>query len=681
MENLVNVVAIVQARMGSTRLPGKVMKKIGASPLIELIIRRLKKSQTITSIVVATSLAETDQAIVDFVSSIGIKVVRGSERDVLKRYLNAALESEADIIVRVTADCPLIDPVIVDEVVRTFFSQKVSYASNVNPRTFPDGLDVEVFSIDALIEADQEAVTSYDREHVTPYIRNHGQFAKASIEYPEDLSHYRWTVDQIIDFELVQAIFEQFAPNIHFSWQKVLNLSRTMPELFNVNQHLVHKHSDISTIEGQKLWEKAKQYIAGGNMLLSKKPDMFLPGKWPAYYSRAEGCRVWDLDGNVFKDLSIMGIGTNILGYSHPKINEAVLKAIQNSNCATLNCPEEVYLAEKMIEIHPWADMVRFARTGGEANAIAIRLARAASGRDQVAVCGYHGWHDWYLSANHSSGDQLKNHLLPGLNPKGVPQGLENTIFSFQYNDFAALKTLIDRENIGVIKMEVCRNKKPENNFLEKVRKLATDENIVLIFDECTSGFRETMGGLHLKYNVSPDMAIFGKALGNGHAITAVIGIDSIMQEANNTFISSTFWTERSGPVAALATLKEMERIKSWEIITNIGNKIKLNWQKLADKHILEIDQWGLPSLAGFTFLSSNQMIYKTYITQQLLQKGYLGANSIYACIAHDDTVLENYFQELDLLFGKIKRCEDGIDSPDDLLEGEVCESGFGRLN
>ena len=232
-----------------------------------------------------------------------------------------------------------------------------------------------------------------------------------------------------------------------------------------------------------------------------------------------------------------MGIGTNILGYSHPKVNEAVIQAIHNSNCSTLNCPEEVYLAEKLIEMHPWAEMAKFARTGGEANAIAIRLARAAVGKDNVAVCGYHGWHDWYLSANHSSDDQLKHHLLPGLNPKGVPKGLQNTIFSFQYNDFDALKNLVQNKDIGVIKMEVRRNKVPENNFLEKVRKLATENNIVLIFDECTSGFRETFGGLHLKYNVIPDMAIFGKALGNGHAITAVIGIGSIMQEATNTFI------------------------------------------------------------------------------------------------------------------------------------------------
>ena len=360
---------------------------------------------------------------------------------------------------------------------------------------------------------------------------------------------------------------------------------------------------------------------------------------------------------------------------------DIVKKTINLGNLSTFNCPEEVELAKKLVSIHPWSQMVKFTRSGGEANALAIRIARAAVGKDNVAVCGYHGWHDWYLSANHGARDQLHTHLLPGLEPKGVPQGLQNTIFTFQYNDFQTLQSLVETKNIGVIKMEVRRNIEPQNEFLQKVRKLASDKNLVLIFDECTSGFRETFGGLHLKYGVYPDMAIFGKALGNGHAITAVIGIRNIMEEAQNTFISSTFWTERSGPVAALATLEEMEKIKSWEIITKIGHKIKSSWQHLADKHSLEIEQWGLPSLAGFTILSPHKMIYKTYITQELLKKGYLGANSVYACIAHNDTVLQNYFEELDPIFEKIKRCEDGLYSVNDLLEDQVCESGFGRLN
>ena len=255
---------------------------------------------------------------------------------------------------------------------------------------------------------------------------------------------------------------------------------------------------------------------------------------------------------------------------------------------STLNCPEEVYLAEKLIELHDWSDMVRFARSGGEANAIAIRIARAASGRDNVAICGYHGWHDWYLSANLGNKKGLDNHLLSGLETKGVPSNLKGSVFPFNYNQFDELETLVKNHEIGVIKMEVERNMGPENDFLQKVRKLATDNEIILIFDECTSGFRETFGGLHKKYSVQPDMAMFGKAMGNGYAITAVIGRRKIMEAAQTTFISSTFWTERIGPTAALKTLEIMQREKSWETITKTGKEIRERWQKLADHYELK---------------------------------------------------------------------------------------------
>jgi len=431
---------------------------------------------------------------------------------------------------------------------------------------------------------------------------------------------------------------------------------------------------------GQKLWKRAKQVIPGGSMLLSKRAEMFLPDQWPAYFSKAKGCKVWDLDGNEFIDMSIMGIGTNILGYGHPEVDEAVQKTVTAGNMSTFNCPEEVYLAEKLVELHPWADMVRLARSGGEANAVAIRIARAASGKDKVAICGYHGWHDWYLSANLGDDAGLDGHLLPGLQPNGVPRNLKGTVFPFNYNNYAELEALVNTQNIGVIKMEVVRNMGPEDNFLHKVRKLATDKGIVLVFDECTSGFRETFGGLHKKYGVEPDMAMFGKALGNGYAITATIGKREVMEAAQTTFISSTFWTERIGPTAALKTLEVMGRIKSWESITNTGLNIRQGWQKLADKHGLRISHWGLAALTGFTLNSENTLAYKTLITQEMLAKGYLASNSVYVCIDHTNEIVQGYFDALDPIFAIIKQCEEGRDVMS-LLRGPICHSGFKRLN
>ena len=672
-------VAIVQARMGSTRLPNKVLKPIGGTPMIELLLARLAQARELDEIVVATTDDPRNIPLRELVRKLGYQCYLGSEADVLDRYVGAARQALAEVVVRITGDCPLVDPDLVDQVIRCFKSSEVDYLSNTSPPTYPDGLDVEVFTFAALEKAWQETRNPFDREHVTPYLREQGRFRQASFNNNEDLSGLRWTVDEAADFEVVEKVFQYFAPGITFTWQEILCLQRCQPEIFQANQHLI-RNEGATMGTGQKLWKRAKQVIPGGNMLLSKRAEMFLPEQWPAYFSKAKGCKVWDLDGNEYIDMSIMGIGTNILGYGHPDVDEAVQQTVTAGNMSTFNCPEEVYLAEKLVELHPWAEMARLARSGGEANAIAIRIARAASGKDKVAVCGYHGWHDWYLSANLGDDENLAGHLLPGLEPKGVPQNLRGTVFPFNYNNYDELVALVNLHDIGVIKMEVVRNKGPEDNFLHKVRKLATDRGIVLIFDECTSGFRQTFGGLHKMYGVEPDMAMFGKALGNGYAITATIGRREIMEAAQSTFISSTFWTERIGPSAALKTLEVMERLKSWDTITSTGHQIRQGWQKLADKHGLKVDHWGLPALTGFTFQSANALAYKSLITQEMLAKGYLAGNSVYVCTEHTPEVVSGFFEALDPVFGLIKECEEGRDVMS-LLKGPVCHGGFKRLN
>lgn len=433
---------------------------------------------------------------------------------------------------------------------------------------------------------------------------------------------------------------------------------------------------------GQELYKKAKTLIPGGTMLLSKRPEMFLPDQWPSYFSKAKGISVWDLDGKELLDMSIMGIGTNTLGYGNDEVDAAVMETVKNGNMSTLSCPEEVYLAEKLIEINPWADMVRFARSGGEANSIAIRIARAASGKDKVAICGYHGWHDWYLSANHNGGgDDLSGHLLAGLSPKGVPKNLKDTVYPFNYNNYEELLSIVENNDIGVIKMEVVRNFGPEDNFLQKVRDLATAKGIVLIFDECTSGFRETFGGIYQKYGVEPDMAMYGKTIGNGYALTAVVGTRAVMEAAQTTFISSTFWTERIGPTAALATLKVMERVKSWKTITEIGNKMRNGWQKLAEAHNLEISISGIPALSTYSFNSPDALAYKTLIAQEMLKKGFLASTNFYASTAHNDDNLDLYFNALETVYQQISSCEKGDLQIANLLEGPICHGGFKRLN
>jgi len=675
------VVALVQARMGSIRLPGKVLREISGKPMIEILLARLSHSSLLDEIVVATSDEEENNQLQFFVESLGYRCTRGSEKDVLNRFYEASKQINADAIVRITGDCPLIDPKLVDECIQGYKNSNVDYFSNVDPATYPDGLDIEVMSFKSIERANNKATSEFDREHVTTYIRNSDTFSFAAIKYSEDLSSQRWSVDEPEDLIVMNNVFNFFSPDIFFDWTQVIDLRHSQPGLFEENQQIKNNEGATMNI-GQKLYKRAKRVIPGGTMLLSKRPEMFLPEKWPSYYSKSKGCKVCDLDGREYIDMSIMGIGTNSLGYGHPEVDEAVIKTITDGNMATFNCPEEVYLAEKLVEMHPWADMARFARSGGEINSIAIRIARASSGKDKVAICGYHGWHDWYLSSNLNNDKNLDGHLLPGLEPDGVPRGLTGTTLPFNYNDIEQLERLIKENHgeIAAIKMEVSRNESPVDNFLQKVRDLATENKIILIFDECTSGFRETFGGLHKKYDVEPDMAVFAKALGNGYAISACIGKQKYMQAVQQTFISSTFWTERIGPTAALKTLEVMERERSWETITKIGKDVSSRWKLLADKHNLNISISGLSAISGFNINSINMPSYKTLITQEMLKQGFLASNMFFACTEHNQDLVDDYFQKLDPIFATLKECEDGLDV-NSLLEGPLCHTGFTRLN
>ena len=696
-----STVAIVQARTSSSRLPGKVLLPLQGVSLIQFQLERLRRCKRIDRLVLATSTDPSDDALADQVAQAGVAVFRGDLHDVLERFRACAAHERAKVVVRLTGDCPLADPALIDELVEAFHNGAWDYLANCaddQHLTVPDGFDAEVFKADVLERAAAEARLPSEREHVTPWMRSTAAGLRwGHFRHQPVRRYYRVTVDDPVDLEVVRQIATALHPqDPGFGVDAVVAYLDANPHLAARNLATVRNEGLLKSLaedsstqpspgsttagQGQALWQRAKRVIPGGNMLLSKRAEMFLPEQWPAYYSRAKGCRVWDLDGRELIDMSIMGIGTNLLGYGHPEVDAAVATTVAAGNMSTLNCPEEVWLAERLVGVHPWAEMARFARSGGEANAIAIRIARAATGRDTVAICGYHGWHDWYLATNLQNTSELEEHLLPGLEPNGVPSALAGTVQPFSFNRLDQLEAIASRHALAAVKMEVQRTQPPDPGFLEGVRELCNRLGIVLIFDECTSGFRETFGGLHLKYGVEPDMAMFGKALGNGYAITATIGRRAVMEAAQTSFISSTFWTERIGPSAALKTLDVMERERSWEQVSAIGLKLRSQWQALADRHGLTISHNGLPALTGFAIQSDNALKYKTLITQEMLKKGYLAATSCYTSLAHTPDVIESYLEALDTVFRLIADCEAGR-SIDDLLEGPVCHSGFRRLN
>lgn len=435
--------------------------------------------------------------------------------------------------------------------------------------------------------------------------------------------------------------------------------------------------------KGQNLYNKAKQLIPGGTQLLSKRPEMWLPEQWPSYYSRAKGCEVWDLDDNHYYDMSIMGVGANVLGYAFEEVDQVAKAAIDCGGMCTLNAPEEVYLAEKLLALHPWAGMVRYAKAGGEAMAVAVRIARAYTKKDIVLVCGYHGWHDWYLSANLVKGDLLADVHLKGLAPLGVPKELAGTNLIFHYNDIEEFKSLVeDNEGqIAAVIMEPIRNEYPKPGYLEEIREITVKKGIVLVFDEISAGFRLCAGGSHLRLGVNPDIAVFAKAMTNGYPVSAVIGKEKIMQSAQETFISSTFWTEKIALAAALESIHCYEKYRVHDIQEKVGKCIKEGWIKIAEKTGVNIQISGILPLIHFEFKYENPLMCKTYFTQQMLKEGYLAGTGVYASMAHTDNIIQEYLEVCEKVFQEIAEIHSKGKKIVEYLNGPVCHAGFERLN
>lgn len=434
---------------------------------------------------------------------------------------------------------------------------------------------------------------------------------------------------------------------------------------------------ELKRSSGVALYNQAKAVIPGGTQLLSKRPEMFAPDIWPSYYSKAKGCHVWDIDGREYLDMSIMAVGACILGYADDEVDDAVVAAVRNGVNSSLNCPEEVELAEALLELHPWFGMVRYARSGGEAMGVAVRIARAHTRRDMVLFSGYHGWNDWYLAANLADSAGLDGQLMPGLEPNGVPRGLAGTAIPFDANSIDSLRIRVrgKEKQIAAIVIEPARGEDAPAGYLKALRELATEIGAVLIFDEITSGFRMCAGGIHRNYGIHPDLAVFAKSMANGYAMSAVLGTEAVMQAAQTTFISSTNWTDRVGPTAALTTLRKYRRLSAETKLIDSGNSVKQFWRDAADAHGLKIRVSGLPTLAAFSFEGEHVRAMNTCYTVAMLQRGILGFRQFKPSWAHESADLERYRQAVDEVFAQLAAdpsCS-GLDTP-------VHHSGFERL-
>ena len=648
-------IAIIQARLNSTRLPNKVLLKIGNKSIVEIISNKLKMSKKINEFIFSIPDNKVNSSLNNYLKKRKIKVYLGNQDNVLDRYYKTAKKFSADIVVRLTADNPLLDVQLIDKMIDEFISNKIDFLDNNSPRTFPNGLDVEIFNFETLKKTWKSAKSKFEKEHVSVYMKKNKFIKKKNFYSKIDYSKFRFTIDERVDYDFICSVYNKLKKN-RYNWKFFINYLKKDKLLLKnfIDEKIID--DEVYPNKGQKIWKYAKGIIAGGNSMISKNPELYPSKNWPVYFSRTKGCYVWDIEGNKFIDLATMGIGTNILGYNNKFVDKAVLRVINQGNISTLNSTEEIDLAEELLKINDWADKVCFARTGGEANAIAVRLARASTKRQKILVCGYHGWHDWYLASKKKEEKNIRENYLPFYSTIGVPDRLKGLIEFFEYNNFKQLsKKLREDKDIGIIKMETMRNQYPRNNFLNKIKKIVNEKNLILILDESTTGFREKFGGLYEKYNIKPDLAIYGKALGNGYAITAIVGKKKIMDFYNKAFISSTFWSERIGFAAGLATLKYMKKIKSWKKITNTGIFIRNGWRKLAKKYSLKIKINGIPALSNFVFLNKNNKIYSFLITQEMLKSNILATNTIYVSTCHTKTILKKYFKTLDKIFKIIK--------------------------
>ena len=677
-----NISILLQTRMGSSRLPGKVFKKLNDKITLEHCMDRLKKCKNVNNIIIATTTNSEDDIIADFCNQKNYLCYRGSENNVLDRYYQAALISKTDIIIRLTSDCPLIDPNIVDDMITEYFKLNVKHYGmkyyNGN-HAFPDGFDCEIFTFDALKEAQFNALPE-EREHVSPYIIKKYGFHKYEVklekEYKNlDLNETHLSLDTENDYEVLKNIFNNlYLKNKDFTIYDVLEYLNNNPTILVNNKEI-----DVFNGKGQKLYKEAKKIIPGGTQLLSKRPEMFLPDYWPSYYQKASGIEVTTLDGVKMKDFSYMGIGACILGYKDEDVNKEVHRAVDRGNMSTLNCPSEVELTKLLIELHPWAEMARYTRASGEACNMAVRIGRAASNKDKIAFCGYHGWHDWYLGSNWNNGDDLKEHLLSGLSAVGVPKGLKDTAFPFNYNKIEELIEIIKNHDIGCIIMEPQRSEPPKDNFLNKVSELCDKHNIILIFDEVSSSFRINTGGLHLVHGVNPDMAVFGKSLGNGYPIAAVIGKKKYMDAAQQSFISSTFFTEDIGFTAAIATIKKHRACDVGNHINILGSYFQSELKKIGESTGIKITVSGLAAFSAWSFDYDNGNAIKTLYVQKMLGRYILGKNSFYFSYAHKKEDVDFYLGHIKEVFIELYELIENNEIESNLL-GPEAHTGFKRL-
>jgi glutamate-1-semialdehyde 2,1-aminomutase len=644
-------VAIIQARTTSSRLPRKVLLPIGECTMIERVVRQAIAAECLDGVVVATSVDPSDEELAAQLESLGVAVVRGALDDVLGRFVEAARAHDVDTVVRLTGDCPLHTPDTIDEVVAAFYASGAEYASNVDPYTRPDGLDVEVFSRVALERAHRETVPGPDREHVTPYLRRSPGIRRHSHTHRDGWrgAGLRWTVDDPADMEYVRQVWMRLdrAGDGFHNYEAVMKAALevgTRSEQDGISNRGYYRSlfdaatgdpaAALELARSEELLRRSAQVIPGGAQTYSKSWRQHIRGVSPVFLESGAGARVRDVDGNEYVDL-IQGLLPNILGYAHPEVDRAAYDQARRGHSFSLAHPLEVELAERLVRLIPCAEMVRFGKNGSDATAGAVRAARAFTGRERVAVCGYHGWQDWYIGTTSRTA--------------GVPVAVREMAHPFAYNDLAALERLLSEHpgEFAAVIMEPFNFYWPAEGYLQGVKELAHAHGALLVFDEICTGFHLGLGGAQQRFGVLPDLATFGKAMGNGYPISCIVGRRDIMQVFDDVFVSFTFAGDVAAMAAALKVLDILEHTDALSRMEAAGQRLVdgvnafANLAGLGDR----VRTHGHPNWGLLRFLDADgrdDPVLKALWTQEVTRRGVLVLATHNICAALDYDAIEH---------------------------------------
>jgi glutamate-1-semialdehyde 2,1-aminomutase len=636
-------IAIIQARLSSTRLPGKVLLPLGDRPALAWVIHAAQAIPGIDKVVLATSDQADDDTLAAWAADQGVTCHRGPLDDVLARFALAAKAENADIIMRLTGDCPFLDPQVCGQVLALLKRQKLDYASNVTPQTWPDGLDCEVFTRPALDAAMAEATTVPEREHVTPFLRERRErFRIGGIPCPlPGLEGERWTLDEARDLDFLQAVAAQLpAPGRAPSYLEVLAVLDADPALRRLNTGIIRNAGGAKSwrqappppffgTERSQYWlERAEKVIPLASQTFSKSRIQYPEGS-PLFVTHGQGGRVWDVDGNRYVDM-VCGLLPVVLGYQDADVDQAIRDQLGRGISFSLPTTLETELAERLTRLIPCAEKVRYGKNGTDATSAAIRLARAFTGRDRIAVCGYHGWQDWYIGAT-------SRH-------KGIPEAVRALTHTVPYNDLDAVDRLLSEHKgqFAALIMEPMNAVDPAPGYLQGLKDLLHAHGALLVFDEVITGFRYALGGAQSLFGITPDLASFGKAMGNGMPISAITGRADVMREMEDVFISGTFGGEALSLAAAIATIDKMEREPVIEKLWSLGTTLADGVADLTQRHGLS-DIIGLVGRAPWKIISvkdhptARKEAIKTLFAHEMLHAGVLFLASHNVCYAHDD--------------------------------------------